>query len=302
MFLFQVIDNVLIIALSVFIALVAGVPLSFLVLRTNYLLSFQYAPPSYFILNFQAVFTLLIYMGIGLTLLVNLRRIKRLSQISIVETENPSEKDEPFWKRHYLDVILFGFGMTIYIIFYEIIRNPTTSIPPAFIIILSILVLPAPFALIIGLILIINRFIPLILNKIGTVLWDWTGDLLAFSFKNVIRHKQASTRAVMLITILISFMVFLYALPYSSVVNNETNLYFQDGAEGNGIFNSNTYNATSLKVIQDNFSQYLTSFTPYFILTLNSQGEMTYSQPNFYQLLLVNTSTYLKTAYLNFDL
>ena len=293
MFMFHVIDNAIIIILSVLVALVAGIPLAEITLQTNYLLSFQYPAPSYIILNFQAVASLLVYVAIALIIIVNLRRVKRLSQMSIKETENTTEKEEPFWKRHYLDVILFCFGLIIYAIFYELVKTPSTaSLFGPFLIIFTILVIPAPFALVIGFILFANRIVPIFLNRIGTVLWEQTGDIIAFSFKNVIRHRQASTRAVMLISILIAFIIFFYALPYSLVVSNQENLFYQYGAEGNAQFGSDGYNATTLSTIQQNFSQYLTDFSPYVILSDGSSNNI----------MLVNTSTYLNSAYLNFDL
>ena len=296
MFMFQLIDNVIIIVLSILVALIAGVPLAMLTLKTNYLLSFNYPAPSYYVLNYQAVTSLLVYVSIALIIIVNLRRVKRLSQMSITETENTTDKEDPFWKRHYLDVWLFGFGMVMYTIFYELVKSPNTaSLLGLFVIILSILLIPTPFAIVIGLILLVNRIVPVFLNKIGTVLWERTGDLLAFSFKNVIRHRQASTRAVMLISILIAFIIFFYALPYSSLVSNEQNLFYQYGAQGNAQFGPDGYNSTTLSIIQENFSQYLTGFTPYVILSAGNPGSGN-------TIMLVNTSTYLKTAYLNFDL
>lgn len=291
---FQMLDNLLIMILSILVALVTGIPLSSLVIKTNYLLSFNEPAPAYLVLNFTAVATLLFYTAVIMILIVNMRRLKRLSQMSIVETEQTAETDEPYWKKHFLDVILFGFGMMMYGVFYELAHNPNIAqnLGPI-IIVLVILMIPAPFAIIIGLILIINRILPVILNKIGTTLWDRTGNLLAFSFKNVIRHRQASTRAVMLISILLAFMVMFYALPYSLVVNNETNFYYSNGAEGRAQFTSG-YNATDVSTIESNFSQYVT-ISPYVILSAFIPGNNMY-------VMLVNTSTYLKAAYLHFDL
>lgn len=294
--LFQVIDNAIIIVLSTLVALVTGIPLSMLTLQSNYLLSFQYPAPSYYILNYQAVATLLLYCAIALTVIVDLKRIRKLSQITIIDTENTMEKDEPSWKKHYYDFWMFGFGMVIFLIFYGIFISPSLAalLEPAFII-LRILLLPMIFMIIISLFLMVNRLIPVILNKIGTILWGRTGDLVAFSFKNVIRHRQASTRAVMVVTVLIAFIIFFYALPYSSIVSNEQNFYYRYGAEGNANFGSNGYNTTTLSIIQENFSQYLIGFTPYVILSDGTSNSGS-------AILLVNTSSYLKTAYLNFDL
>ena len=98
-------------------------------------------------------------------------------------------------------------------------------------------------------------------------------------------------------------MVFIYSLPYSMVLSNERNLYYNNGADVVGSFSSNGYNQTELKIIQTNFSKYLDGFSPFIILS-SSYGDF-YSNPysgNDYRILLINTSTYLKSAYLDFDL
>ena len=258
LFLFQLLDNAIIILFSTITALITGLPLSILVLQTDYLLSFNYPAPSYYILNFGPIMNLLIYTALLLTFIVNFRRILRLSRLSIVYTEQPFEKEEPAWKRHYFDFILFTFGMVMYCTFYLLANNPRiVQVMGPILGILVIFMIPAPFALVIGLILLINRIIPVFLNRIGSVLWEKTGNLVAFSFKNVVRHRQASTRAVMLKAILISFMVFFYSLPYSLILNNERTLYYSNGAEVVGSFDSSGYNETSLKIILGMFSQYL---------------------------------------------
>lgn len=297
-FSFQLIDNLLIIGFSTILALGTGIPFVLLSLRTDFLLSFNYSAPAYLVLNFESVVSLLVISGIILTIIVNSLRIKKFSQVIIVETEQPIDKMEPIWKKHYFDVVLFSFGITMYLLVYFLIKNPTikNALGPV-INLLVILAIPAPFALVIGLILLANRIIPFILNKIGSFLWTKTGDLIAFSFKNVIRHQQASTRAVMLIAILLTFTVFFYSLPYSDVLNHEKTLYFQNGADVLASFN-NGYNETTLQIIEANFSQYLEAFSPYVILTSGN----TYVSSSSSAFFLINTSTYVKSAYLHFDL
>ena len=100
----------------------------------------------------------------------------------------------------------------------------------------------------------------------------------------------------MLIAILLTFMVFFYSLPFSLVANSEKSLYYTNGADITGSFNYG-YNQTDLNIIQDNFSQYLNGFSPYVILNTYPSSVL-----KDYNVLLINTSSYLKSAYLNFDL
>ena len=296
-FLFQLFDNILIIFISSIVALFTGIPIGMLAFRSNFLLSFNYPLTGNFILNFPAVFSLVFYTAVILTFIVNFKRIISLSRLNIIDTEQSVETNEPFWKRHYFDVYFFVFGIFTYTIFYIFSHLPSSSYSFGSITtLLAILALPGLFALVIGIILLINRFIPIILNNIGTTFWKNSGNLIAFSFKNVIRHKQASTRAVMLITVLIVFTLFFYSYPFTALQNNEKNLYYANGAEGVGIFNYFGYNKTSLSIIQNNFSQYLTAFSPYVILSRNLASS------NPYAILFINTTTYVNSAYLNFNL
>jgi len=95
-----------------------------------------------------------------------------------------------------------------------------------------LLAIPGPFAMVIGAILLFNRITPVILNWIGTILWHRSGGLLAFSFKNVLRHHQASTRAIMLIASLLTFLIVFYSMPYSEVNYQQQTSLFENGAEG----------------------------------------------------------------------
>lgn len=296
-FIFQLVDMALIIVFSIMVALFTGIPLTALVLRTDFLLSFNYPPPTYLVLNFIPVSNLLLYFGVVLLLLVNIFRLRRLSLLSISETEDPVERGEPFWKTHYIDLFLLAFGLLMYFTLLGMDQNPNLQILLEPVInIISLLMLPAPFALVIGLILVVNRIIPVILNKIGNKLWLKTGGLVAFSFKNVIRHREASTRAVMLIAILLTFLVLFYSLPTSLIANSEKNLYYTNGADVTGSFTYG-YNQTDLNIIQENFSQYLNAYSPYVILSTYSSSVL-----KEYNVLLVNTSSYLNAAYTNFNL
>jgi len=90
----------------------AGIPISSLVTKTDFLLSFNkatnYDIVGRFIDNLTSIVGTLFVFSIIISLLVNLRRTIKLANISIVETEDPTEKTDPYWKKHYLDEFYFS--------------------------------------------------------------------------------------------------------------------------------------------------------------------------------------------------
>ena len=266
-------------------------------LQSNFLFSFGYPAPSFYILNFEATATILFYSSILVSFLVNTRRLKKLSLISINQIENHKDQSEPIWKKYYLDLFLLLSSSIVYIALFIFIKNQgqtesTNSIFNE----LIILILPVPLALVLGVLLFLSRIIPGIYEKIGIYLWMKQGNTFSFAFKNIIRFKEVSRRAIFLISILITFLIFFYSLPFSFVVNNNVNLYFQNGADAVGTFQKG-YNTSDLSILDKQFSSYLNSYSPYIIL--NTQDSISKST---FAFMLVNLSTYLQTAYLNFDL
>ena len=154
-------------------------------------------------------------------------RMIQLSKVTIAETENPAEKTDPFWQRHYLDVFLFFGGGLGFIIFYLAITQQWFFLGP-----FLVLGLPTPLMVVIGTIPLFSRMFPTVMNRISTWLWHYRGGHFSFSMKNVIRHKQASTRAVMLIGVLIAFLITFLAIPYSYNIWNQNKLAYDLGAEG----------------------------------------------------------------------
>ena len=303
LFFFELIDFLMIMIISIVIGAIAGLPISSIVTKTSFLLSFD-NPNNYdivttFLLNFSSIIESLFYFAVLISMIVNLRRVFKLAGLPIVETENPTEKGDPYWKKHYLDVILFLYGTISYLILIYLTTNPNyvQTIGPVIIIFLF-LSLPSPFAMVIGAILIVNRFIPILLNWVGTQLWKTSGGLLAFSFKNVIRHRQASTRAVMLIASLLTFLLLFYSMPYSQVAYQQKVSLFNNGAEGIiKISNIDTSNITLVKetiqnvtsILATNFSDPLIGFSPYFSSAISDNN-------NYVQFRFINASTYYQAS------
>ena len=296
-FFFQVIDNLVIIGISIFLSLLFGIPLSVISLKSNYLLSFDTPSPNLYLFNIQSVIIVLLLWAVFLIIVINLNRVRKLSKMSIVESENLTEQGNPFWKRHYFDILLMVFGSFMLSIYYFIMHNPNflqNIAAVAFILIL--LIIPSPFAFVIGLILFISRFVPIFLNKISSILWFFTGGLTAYSFKNILRYKNATIRAILLTSMVMAFLIVLYAQPYTMLDNYKETTYFQAGADGTLAFSNESINLSTIQLLQKDFPQYIDSLSPFILLT---SVNLDYQRIEF---LLVNTSSYIQSSNLNFDL
>ena len=293
---FQIFDILLIVIFSILCAVIIGEPISALSLKTDSLLSFNYPSPNNFVFNIASIVSYMFYIAIMLELIVNTNRIRKLSRLTKNEAENPSERDEPYWKRHYIDIILIFYSLIVISIFYFISTSNLFVIFYPIITIIILLLLPSPFALVIGLILLLSRLVPFFLNRTSRLLWKISGNLTALSFKNIIRYKNTTIRGILITASIIAFLTLFYTQPYSMFVNYQQNAYYQSGAEGVVQFPNNQYDASLVQVLQNNFSSYITSICPYVI----TFGYTDFNdQLNF---LFINTSTYLNSSYLNFDL
>ena len=297
LFSLYILDSIMTILISCCIALLTGIPIMSLSLQSNFFLSFNYAPPTYYILNFGEIASILFYSAITLTIFVNVLRLRKLSDVSIAKLERLNEQNEPMWKRYYFDIFILIISSIASLGIFYFIKNPAQTQSLSLVINeFVILILPIPLFFILGLLLFFDRLTPIIFEQIGLLLWKRNGNILSFSFKNILRFKEVSRKAIFLISILITFLIFFYSLPYSFVANNEDNLYYQNGADGLASFTKG-YNQSELNTIGTQYSQYFNSYSPYVILTTQDKISL-----NSYAIMFVNLTSYLQTAYLHFDL
>ena len=301
--LMQLIDLGFTIIIAIGGGLVLGIPIGNLILHTDSFLSFNGLSNAVLTFDLGNLLQALAIYGLILGFLIQILRIIRLSKVTIAETENPTEKTDPFWERHYLDVFLFFGGGLGFVIFYIAITQQWFFLGP-----FLLLGLPTPLMVTIGTILFFSRMFPIVLNRLSSVFWQYKGGHFSFAMKNVIRHKQASTRAVMLIGVLLAFLITFLAIPFSYNTWNQNKLAYDLGAEGvatlPSITNTEFYNNTLIKILETNYSQYFQGITPFLklnaqIYTGNTVGTISYGGNVF---LAINTSTYLSAADIPVDL
>ncbi|MFX1282062.1 MAG: FtsX-like permease family protein [Promethearchaeota archaeon] len=282
--------------LAVFIGFLLSTFLADIVLRsTNYLefLGVQ-TPVQITIGMIQALFL----WGIFFALILNLRNIIRMSRQDISETLEPTETQNPVWKRYYLDIIIFVIGTAAWVILMTLIRSGGEIVTPEFYIIyilISLLGIPAPFLMFFGTIMVIARFFPYIMKKIAEILWRLEGGINAFSIRNIVRHKQAANRAVLLITLALSFSILSSSLIFSVDETERLKSYYDVGADLS-ISMGVSLNTTVLKNLEQNVS-HLKSISGVYSTYHYSSGD--YSPTRSYQFMFVDPSTYANTAFEN---
>ncbi|OLS22022.1 MAG: hypothetical protein HeimC3_32870 [Candidatus Heimdallarchaeota archaeon LC_3] len=247
-------DFFFIILLSILGGLILGFPLGSLIYHSNSFLSFDRVPTDPLIFDIENILPLLFWVGLILGIIIHTNRMTKHANMNIEQGDKYFEKGEPYWKRHHIDIIFFVTGLFGFIFFYTAITDQWFFLGP-----FILLGLPTPILLIVGTILIFNRLVPELLSRISFFIWEKTGSLFSFAVKNVIQHKQTSTRAIMLIGVLITFFIAFMSVPYSLTAWNESKLLYANGAEGTGLYSTSNndffYNSTIVTGIEEDFSQ-----------------------------------------------
>jgi ABC-type antimicrobial peptide transport system permease subunit len=279
--------------IAVFAGFILSITLSDVVMRsTNYLEFLGNPVPVRF--STQMIQDLIIW-GIIIALLLNFLRIIRMSRQNITDTLIPVETREPLWKRYYIDVIIFIVGTVTWVILMTMIRMTSTGedVGGFFVIymLVSLLGIPAPFLMFFGTIMVIARIFPFLMRKLSEILWKIEGGINAFAIRNIVRHKQAANRAVLLITLAISFSILASSLIFSLDETEHLKYYYTHGADislsGNGF-----YNETITKLLKENVSD-ITHVSSVFSAEFQTQG-MIWREFNF---LFLDPNTYVQTAF-----
>jgi ABC-type antimicrobial peptide transport system permease subunit len=240
----------------------------------------------------------LIFWGIVFALLLNFRNIINMSRQEITETLVPTEKRDPVWKRYYLDVVIFVIGTSVWVIFMSLIRASSTGsdFGPSYYLlymIITLLGIPAPFLMFFGTIMVIARLFPFLMRKTSEILWKLEGGVNAFAIRNLVRHKQAANRAVLLITLALSFSILSSSLIFSLDETEHLKKYYSVGADLS-LPTGNSLNNTILTHLEQNIS-HLTSISSVYSTRHEYHGMVWRS----YKCLFVDTKTYAQTAFVD---
>ncbi|MFX1516786.1 MAG: FtsX-like permease family protein [Promethearchaeota archaeon] len=239
----------------------------------------------------------LILWGLIFALLLNFRNIIRMSRQEITETLEPVETKPPVWKRYYLDVMMFVIGTATWLILMTLIHSGGNIYGPGIFILymlVSLLGLPAPFFMFFGTIMVISRFFPILMKKLAEIFWRIEGGINAFAIRNIVRHKHAANRAVLLITLALSFSILSSSLVYSLDETEYLKRYYDVGADLE-ISSGMALNNTIRQALEQNVS-HLESISGVYSVSYYASGQRFYRS---YQFLFVDPKTYARTAFVN---
>ncbi|MFX1247948.1 MAG: FtsX-like permease family protein [Promethearchaeota archaeon] len=280
--------------LAVLIGFLLSTILADVVMRSTNYLEFLGAPVP--VLITMTMVQGLIFWGLILALILNFRNIIRMSRQEINETLEPTETRQPAWKRYYLDVVIFVIGTATWIIFMTLLRSGGDMFGPSvyfLYIIVSLLGIPSPFFMFFGTIMVIARFFPFIMKKLSEFLWQLEGGINAFAIRNIVRHKQAANRAVLLITLALSFSILSSSLIFSLDETERLRQYYSVGADIS-VPTGSLLNESVLEILNQNISN-LKSISGVLSARLYSYDFFNRN----YHLLFVDPYTYAETAFMD---
>ncbi|MFX0063707.1 MAG: FtsX-like permease family protein [Candidatus Hermodarchaeota archaeon] len=218
--------------ISIGFGVVLGLPFAFLALQNTEALTLisQLIPMTLSANVIQPV----ILFGILFAILLNLRSILRLSRIGIYESTVPKEKRKPFWKKYFLDIIMFVTGLLGFLsilILWNLITLPSsdptvTGLYVLISFIATFLGIPSPILITLGGAMLIVRLLPILLQKSARWTWKVEGGLVAFSFRNVLNRISPAIRATLLLSIVLVFSMAFISIPYNVDVNVRDNIYY----------------------------------------------------------------------------
>jgi ABC-type antimicrobial peptide transport system permease subunit len=219
---------------STIVAITLGFALSILltslVLRSTAFLEFLGSPKD--VRTTIGMFQNLIIAGILLAFSVNIFRIIRMSRQDIEETAVPIDVHVPFWKRYYLDVSIFIFGIVIWIGAISFVRGISSAErTPSVMNLVQIFLIIAPFLFFIGFITITARIFYNSLKWLAKIAWRLERDIWVYALNNVRRYKHRASRAALVLTLTIAFSIVSSTLMVSLDQSENLRLYYSSGAD-----------------------------------------------------------------------
>ncbi len=237
--------EILVLALiAVPISVILGIIGCLLISTTTGFMSFNLASIPTF-LEFPPLFLpLIIIFSICLTLIPYIWSMRRLikSDLPLLEQDSRiTKKSTPgkvIGKRN-LDIflLLMGlFGMIILIFLLQIINASNLDIEEAqifnlFLPLIQLLLVVSPFSFLVGFIFAYNRFIPLIIQKLGNYSWKKDWGLLGTAFRNLSIKSKVTGHVSVLLICTLSFLMILSSLPLSYYHHEIDSLYYNVGAD-----------------------------------------------------------------------
>ena len=269
---------------AIIIALVLGFGFSWLITKSNGFLNFS--GTSYFPVINMTIFYIVVAAGFILSLMVNLGNVWELSQITTQEAYTEAQKKKPAWEKMYLDFVLIGIGIVLWLIVKTQLQGLSAY---AFAYGIGT---TAPVLLILGGILLATRLYPRVIVLLTKIKWKRPElEVIGISARRSSRRQTDTIRSLILISLS-------FTLIFSSMITiesyshyDEENAYYALGADilvRNVDINSNLTKETAKAIEGVSSATYLKATSQ--IITY---GDLTYS----FMILGIDPMEFAETAY-----
>ncbi|MHA2244871.1 MAG: FtsX-like permease family protein [Candidatus Hodarchaeales archaeon] len=229
-----VIEIVIVSLMGSVTGIIVGIPLFLLMTTTTGFLSFELTEiPSHLVLSPSTV-QITFFMSLILTFLSQFRQILSLSRAKIIlfRQELSTKKKQRYGRfRGNLDIFLLIQG-GIGIVFLTWLTESSLQNDGIFgnlIFLILILVILSPLVFLIGIILTLHRFIPIVIHHSGIFFWKKNWQQLALAIRNLSINMRLSERTTLIIAVSLSFLMILSSLPTSLYNYHIDNTYYGTG-------------------------------------------------------------------------
>ena len=221
------------------LGVILGIPIHILISTTSNYLYFDLSKwPNLTIIS-QATLESVIVLSLGLTFLLHLPTMVKLTKEKIIVLEEEASKKKKRKRspiRQNIDVYLLFQGMVGIFLLNFLMRFITQvghlggSMMLIFMVIIILMIL-TPSCLLIGFIFAFNRLMPIILDKLGGIFWKRDFKLLAMAVRNLFVNIRVTTRTTLLIAVTISFLMILASFPLSLNQQRINTEYYRTGCD-----------------------------------------------------------------------
>lgn len=231
-----VIEIVIVSLMGSVTGIIVGIPLFLLMTTTTGFLTFELTEiPPHLVLSPSTVQTIF-FMSLVLTFLSQFRQILSLSRAKIMffRQEMSTRKKQKYGRfRGNLDIFLLiqgGIGVVILTWLAESVEQ-NVELFGNFIFFLLILVILSPLVFLIGIILTLHRFIPIVIHHSGIFFWKQNWQQLALATRNLSINMRLSERTTLIMAVSLSFLMILSSFPISVYNYHIDNTYYGTGCD-----------------------------------------------------------------------
>ncbi len=289
-------ELLLMIALGTIASFLGAIPVTLLLLSSRNFLVFDFSPLPLVVP--MEWLSRVIIIGIVLGIVFRIRMVFKLSRSPLKQSELIPLEEEPYWKRKNLDLVILAWGVVGMFFFMNLRTIVTYNLPGALIFLLGLMLLPSPIALLIGGIMFLNRFVPLVLQLLKKLAVKMDLGLPILVMRDMTLRKHVVARAILLIAYGMATATLVIGFPSNILYQDQR---FQLYSVGSDFAIAHALDPQFKQNLMGNLSQfdvkimewqYLSS---YMELKLNNGSIVTLA------ILGVNTSTFEEVAFFEPD-